>query len=141
VDGGGASYGWRGGSVSCGGSDGDSEAVGTAKWWRPLSKCWWLGWAPLFGQGHRPVSTVRFQFFFPICPKLAQHVKSKWMPYLANRNKVKNPGQLFKLCGLQIPNRNKIKNPGTDSIFESLMNFKRDSNLLQKSDKFSKIPS
>jgi hypothetical protein len=79
--------------------------------------------------------------FFPICPKLAQHVKSKWMPYLANRNKVKNPGQLFKLCGLQIPNRNKIKNPGIDSIFESLMNFKRDSNLLQKSDKFSKIPS
>jgi hypothetical protein len=35
----------------------------------------------------------------------------------------------------------KLKNPGTDSIFEYLINFKRDSNLLEKSDKFSKIPS
>jgi predicted deacylase len=32
------------------------------------------------------------------------------------------------------PNRNKVKNPGTESIFESLMNFKRDSNLMEKSD-------
>jgi hypothetical protein len=45
------------------------------------------------------------------------------------------------LCRLQIPNRNKVKNPVTDSVFESLMNFKRDSNLREKSDKFSKIPS
>jgi hypothetical protein len=49
--------------------------------------------------------------------------------------------QLSKLCRLQIPNRNKVQNPGTDSIFECFMNFKRDSNLLEKSDKFSKIPS
>jgi hypothetical protein len=49
--------------------------------------------------------------------------------------------QLSQLCRLQIPNRNKVKNPGTDSIFESLINFKRDSNLLKKSDKFSKILS
>jgi hypothetical protein len=34
-----------------------------------------------------------------------------------------------------------LKNPGIDSTFESLMNFKRDLNLLEKSDKFSKIPS
>jgi hypothetical protein len=49
--------------------------------------------------------------------------------------------QLAQLCQLQIPNRNKDKNPVTDSVFESLMNFKRDSNLQEKSDKFSKIPS
>jgi hypothetical protein len=49
--------------------------------------------------------------------------------------------QLSQLCRLQIPNTNKVKNPRTDSIFESLMNFKKDSNLLEKSDKFPKIPS
>jgi hypothetical protein len=49
--------------------------------------------------------------------------------------------QLYLLGRLQILNINKVKNPGTDSIFESLMNFKRDSNLPEKSDKFSKIPS
>jgi hypothetical protein len=38
--------------------------------------------------------------------------------------------QLCQLYRLQITNRNKVKNPGTDSIFESFMNFKRDSNLL-----------
>jgi hypothetical protein len=35
------------------------------------------------------------------------------------------------LCRLQIPNINIVKNHGTDSKFESLMNFKRDSNLLE----------
>jgi hypothetical protein len=49
--------------------------------------------------------------------------------------------QLAQLCRLQIPNRNKVKNHVTDSIFESLMNFERDSILREKSDKFSKIPS
>jgi hypothetical protein len=37
--------------------------------------------------------------------------------------------QLAQLCRLQIPNRNKVRNPVIDSVFESLMNFKRDSNL------------
>jgi hypothetical protein len=41
----------------------------------------------------------------------------------------------------EIPNRNRVKNPGTDSTFECLRNFKRDLNHLEKSDKFSKIPS
>jgi hypothetical protein len=51
-------------------------------------------------------------------------------------------GRFSQLCRLQIPNRNEVKkNPRTYSIFESLMNFKRDSNLLEKSNKFSKIPS
>jgi hypothetical protein len=40
-----------------------------------------------------------------------------------------------------IPNINRAKNPEPDSTFESLMNFKRDSKLLEKSDKFSKISS
>jgi hypothetical protein len=38
-------------------------------------------------------------------------------------------------------NTKRFKNPATDLIYESLMNFKRDLNLLKKSDKFSKIPS
>ena len=37
--------------------------------------------------------------------------------------------------------KNHVKNPGTDSIFEFLMDFKRDLNLLEKSDKFSKFHS
>jgi hypothetical protein len=49
--------------------------------------------------------------------------------------------QLAQLCRLQIPNRNKVKNPVTDLVFESSMNFKRDSNLREKSNRFSKIPS
>jgi hypothetical protein len=49
--------------------------------------------------------------------------------------------QFYQLYGHQIPNIKRFKNPGTDSIFESLINFKRDLNLLEKSDKFSKIPS
>jgi hypothetical protein len=46
-----------------------------------------------------------------------------------------------KLWRHPILNIIRVKNPGTDSIFEFLMNFKRDLNLLEKSDKFSKIPS
>jgi hypothetical protein len=49
--------------------------------------------------------------------------------------------QLSQLGRLQIPNINKVKNPGIGSLFESLMNFKRDSNILENFDKFSKIPS
>jgi hypothetical protein len=37
--------------------------------------------------------------------------------------------------------RNKFKNPETHAIFELSMNLKRDSILLKKSDKLSKIPS
>jgi hypothetical protein len=49
--------------------------------------------------------------------------------------------QSYKLCGNPIPNINGGKNPRPDSIFESLMNFKRDLNLLEKSSKFFKILS
>jgi hypothetical protein len=49
--------------------------------------------------------------------------------------------QFSQLCRHAIPNINRAKNPRLDSTFEFLMNFKRDSNLLQISRKFSKIPS
>jgi hypothetical protein len=49
--------------------------------------------------------------------------------------------QLSQLCRHPIPNINRDKNPGPDSTFESLMKFKRDLNLLEKSGKFSKILS
>jgi hypothetical protein len=49
--------------------------------------------------------------------------------------------QFYQLGQHPILNRIRVKNPGTDSTFEFLMNFKRDLNLLEKSDKFSKIPS
>jgi hypothetical protein len=49
--------------------------------------------------------------------------------------------QLSKLFRLQIPNRFHVKNPETGSIFESSMNFKKGSNILEKSDKFSKLSS
>jgi hypothetical protein len=49
--------------------------------------------------------------------------------------------QFSKLRRHPIPNIIRVKNPGTDPTFESLMNFKRDLNLPEKSDKFSKILS
>jgi hypothetical protein len=49
--------------------------------------------------------------------------------------------QFSQLCRHPIPNINRAKNPGPDLTFESLMNFKRDLNILEKSDKFSKILS
>jgi hypothetical protein len=49
--------------------------------------------------------------------------------------------QFSQLCQHQIPKIKRVKNPGTESLFEFLMNFKRDLNLLEKSDKFSKISS
>jgi hypothetical protein len=49
--------------------------------------------------------------------------------------------QFFQLCRHPIPNINRAKNPGSDSTFESLMNFKRGLNLLEKSGKFPKILS
>jgi hypothetical protein len=76
---------------------------------------------------------------FRIFPNYRNQLKlgnSKWMPYLAP--KIPNFSQL---CRHPILNIIIVKNPRTDSTFESLMNFKRDLNLLEKSDKFSKIPS
>jgi hypothetical protein len=49
--------------------------------------------------------------------------------------------QFYQLCRYPIPNRIIAKNPGIDLTFESLMNFKSDLTLLEKSDKFAKNPS
>jgi hypothetical protein len=49
--------------------------------------------------------------------------------------------QFSQLCRHPIPNINRAKNPRSDSTFGSLMNFKRDLNLPEKSGKFSKILS
>jgi hypothetical protein len=49
--------------------------------------------------------------------------------------------QFSKLCRHPIPHINGAKNPGSDLTFESLMNFKRDLDLSEKSGKFSKILS
>jgi hypothetical protein len=46
-----------------------------------------------------------------------------------------------QLCLHPILNRIRVENPRTDLTFESLMNFKRDLNLLEKSDKFPEILS
>jgi hypothetical protein len=49
--------------------------------------------------------------------------------------------QFFQLFRHPIRNINRAKNPGPDSTFESLMNFKRDLDLLEKSSKLFKILS
>jgi hypothetical protein len=77
-------------------------------------------------------STLKIKIDVLPCFKNSQYL------YVANLG---NYEQFSQFCRHQIPSRNRVNNPGTDSIFESLMNFKRDLNLLEKSDKFSKIPS
>jgi hypothetical protein len=54
-------------------SEGGSAVVtvGMAKWWRPLSEGRRCSWAPLFGQGQRPVDPARFHYF-PNYPKLVE---------------------------------------------------------------------
>jgi hypothetical protein len=49
--------------------------------------------------------------------------------------------QYSQLCRHPIPNAIRVKNARTNLTFESLMNFKMDLNLLEKSDKFYKILS
>jgi hypothetical protein len=94
-----------------------------------------MAWAPLFGSGHRSVGPAWFSIF-PIYPKWLNFKNSKWVPYLAT--KIPNfctwlawdiTNNFLNCANIQF------------TTFESLMNFKKDSNLLEKSDKFSKIPS
>jgi hypothetical protein len=47
--------------------------------------------------------------------------------------------QFSQLCRHPVLNINRAKNPGPNLTFDSLMNFKRDLNLSEKSGKFSKI--
>jgi hypothetical protein len=49
--------------------------------------------------------------------------------------------QFSQLCQHPIPKIIRTKNPGPDLTFETLMIFKRDLNLLEKSGKFPKILS
>jgi hypothetical protein len=47
--------------------------------------------------------------------------------------------QFSQLCRYPVPNINGAKNPGSDSMFESLINFKRGLTIPEKSGKFPKI--
>jgi hypothetical protein len=132
--------------ASCEQSGGGGEAMGMAKRQRLRSKrgqhgrrrCSDMvadGWAPTvsdFSNLSKISSTLKIKMSALSCSKNSQFL------YSASRQYWK---QLAQLWQLQILSRNKVKTPVTDSIFEYLMNFKRNSNLWEKSDKFSKIPS
>jgi hypothetical protein len=77
--------------------------------------------------------------YFPKLSKLTQTWKLKIDALPCSKNfqflhvaRLGNYDQFSKLCIHPILNRIRVKNPGTDSTFESLMNFKRDLNLLEK---------
>jgi hypothetical protein len=77
--------------------------------------------------------------YFPELSKLTQSWKLKMdaLPYSKNSQflHVARLGyckQFSQLCRHLILNRIRVKNPGTDLTFESLMNFERDLNLLEK---------
>jgi hypothetical protein len=114
-----------------------AATMGAAKQWWPQSEGRRCSWAPLFGQGHQPMGTARFHYFLNY-PKLVETCTIKMDALSCPKNsqcfheaRSEYFEQLSQLFWLQIPNRDKVKNPGIDSIFESLMNFRRDSNLLE----------
>jgi hypothetical protein len=91
---------------------------------------------------------VHTVLYFSELSELAQIWKLKMdaLPYSKNFQflhvaRLGHYEQFSQLCRHPILNRIRVKNPRTDSTFESFMNFQRDLNLLEKSDKFSKIPS
>jgi hypothetical protein len=91
------------------------------------------------------VGTNGFRFFFNLS-KTGSTLKIKMGALCCSKNSqflhVANLGyfeQLSQLCRHPVSNIIRAKNTGLDSTFESLMNFKRDLNLLEKSSKFSKI--
>jgi hypothetical protein len=86
--------------------------------------------------------------YFPELSKSAQTWKLKMDVLTCSKNsqffddvRLGHYKQFSLLWRHPILNRIRLKNPRTYSTFESLMKFKRDLNLLEKSDKFSKIPS
>jgi hypothetical protein len=113
---------WRSHGWQNGGGSHNLDVIGTV-------------WAPTFRQWGWQVVPRGFRFF-SICPKLAQPIKLKRMPSWLDLHKsaknspflyeasFKYSKELYILCWLQTPNKNKVKNPRTDSILESLMNFK-----------------
>jgi hypothetical protein len=104
-------------------------------------------WAPMSGQWGWRVGPTRFHIF-PNYPNWLKFTKSKRLPYLATKNPNFCMGLVWNILNnilncvnFKFQTKTKLKNPETDSIFESLMNFKRDSTILEKADKFFKIPS
>jgi hypothetical protein len=86
--------------------------------------------------------------YFPKLSKLAQiwNLKIDVLPCSKNSQflhvaRLGHYEQFSQLCRHPVLKRIGVKNPGTDSTFESLMSFKGYLNLLEKSDKFSKIHS
>jgi hypothetical protein len=86
--------------------------------------------------------------YFPELSKSAQTWKLKMDALPCSKNSqflhVARLGyyeQFSQLFRYPILKRISVKNPGKYSTFESLMNFKRDLNLLKKSGKFPKILS
>jgi hypothetical protein len=77
--------------------------------------------------------------YFPELSKLTQTWKLKIDALPCSNNsqflhvaRLGHYEQFSKLCRHPILNRIRVKNLGTDSTFESLMNFKRDLNLMEK---------
>jgi hypothetical protein len=116
----------------------DKVATAVQTWlarWHRCSDCVADGWAHMV-------------LYFPKLFKSAQTWKLKMdaLPYSKNSqflhvDRLGHYEQFSQLFRHPIINRIRVKSPGIDSTFESLMNFKRNLNLLKKSDKFSKIPS
>jgi hypothetical protein len=127
--------------------NGGSEAVGATRQQPPLSE------GTRCGMG-ASVRTVRLTggsrvvlIFFQFIQNWLKFKNSKWVPYLALKilnfciGRLGYCEQFSQLCRHPIPNIMRAKNLGSDSTFESLMNFKRDLNLPEKSGKFPKISS
>jgi hypothetical protein len=116
----GRNSGWRCRGHGQGGGHCCLKALGTA-------------WVPLFGPWDWWVGPTRFWIFSNLSKTGSTlKIQNGCLGYYE---------QCSQLCRHLVPNINRAKNPGPDLTFESLMNFKRDLNLLEKSDKFSKILS
>jgi hypothetical protein len=132
---GGAPFIASGGGVSCGRSGGGGEAVVPAKWQRPRSERGQHGWPCCLDKaadGWGP--TVSDFFNLSQTGSTLNKNKMGALSYYKNSQFLHAARQQYweqhsQLWRLQISNRSKVKNPVTDSVFESLLNFKRDSNL------------
>jgi hypothetical protein len=138
-----------GGRGRRGGGNGGRERWAAKPWVRAMR------WSPLTKSARHSlgtsVRTVRLTggpqavlIFFQFIQNWLNFKNSKWVPYYEQFFHAACLGyyELFsQLCRHPIPNTNRAKNPGLDLTFESLMNFKIDLNLPEKSGKFSKILS
>jgi hypothetical protein len=102
--------------------------------------------APLFGRVADERGPHGFIFFSNYPNWLKLEIENGCLPCSKNSqclhvSRLGHYEQFAQLCRHPICDRIRVKNPETYSTFESLMDFKRDLNLLEKSDKFSKITS